>query len=251
MSQPPAALMGRADGERLSTNPEFLRQGSPSPTTRTRRGSSSGGSPARRRSISSCSSASSPRSRPPAPRRRRCRRADQERENGFLALKLSFVNEVAALSEEYGVEVEQVLEGIALDPRIGSSYMQPEPRFRRLVPPEGAPGPGIGGSPPRPADAHRPRDRAGQRRAAGPIRPAHPRRAARRGRTGRPARAELQGRHGRLRGSPALYVARRLLEGGQRSRVRPGGTTGRADAPRRESTWPRARRTSSRTRTPS
>ena len=45
--------------------------------------------------------------------------------NAFLALKLSFVNEVAALSEEYGVEVDEVLSGIALDPRIGSSYMRP------------------------------------------------------------------------------------------------------------------------------
>jgi UDPglucose 6-dehydrogenase len=45
--------------------------------------------------------------------------------NAFLALKLSFVNEVAALSEGYGVEVEQVLAGIALDPRIGSAYMRP------------------------------------------------------------------------------------------------------------------------------
>ena len=39
------------------------------------------------------------------------------------------MNEVAALSEEYGVEVEQVLEGIALDPRIGSSYMRPSLGF--------------------------------------------------------------------------------------------------------------------------
>jgi UDPglucose 6-dehydrogenase len=45
--------------------------------------------------------------------------------NGFLALKLSFVNEIASLSEEYGVDVEEVLAGIALDPRIGSSYMRP------------------------------------------------------------------------------------------------------------------------------
>ena len=45
--------------------------------------------------------------------------------NGYLALKLSFVNEVAALTEELGVEVDEVLRGIALDPRIGSTYMHP------------------------------------------------------------------------------------------------------------------------------
>lgn len=45
--------------------------------------------------------------------------------NAFLALKLSFVNELAALSEEYGADVDEVLAGIALDPRIGSTYMRP------------------------------------------------------------------------------------------------------------------------------
>jgi UDPglucose 6-dehydrogenase len=45
--------------------------------------------------------------------------------NAFLALKLSFVNEVASLCEEYGAEVGDVLEGVSLDPRIGKAYMQP------------------------------------------------------------------------------------------------------------------------------
>lgn len=45
--------------------------------------------------------------------------------NGFLALRLSFVNEVASLAEEFGVEVDEVLRGVALDPRIGSAYMRP------------------------------------------------------------------------------------------------------------------------------
>jgi UDPglucose 6-dehydrogenase len=45
--------------------------------------------------------------------------------NAFLALKLSFTNEVAALAEEYGTDVDAVLNGIALDPRIGSQYMRP------------------------------------------------------------------------------------------------------------------------------
>jgi UDPglucose 6-dehydrogenase len=45
--------------------------------------------------------------------------------NAFLALKLSFVNEVASLCEEYGAEVGDVLTGLAHDPRIGGTYMRP------------------------------------------------------------------------------------------------------------------------------
>jgi UDPglucose 6-dehydrogenase len=45
--------------------------------------------------------------------------------NAFLALKLSFANEIASLSEEYGADIEDVLAGITLDPRIGSQYMRP------------------------------------------------------------------------------------------------------------------------------
>jgi UDPglucose 6-dehydrogenase len=45
--------------------------------------------------------------------------------NAFLALRLSFANEMAALCEAYGAEAGSVLEGIGLDPRIGSSYMRP------------------------------------------------------------------------------------------------------------------------------
>lgn len=45
--------------------------------------------------------------------------------NAFLALKLSFANEMASLAEEYGTDIEAVLGGIALDPRIGSQYMRP------------------------------------------------------------------------------------------------------------------------------
>jgi UDPglucose 6-dehydrogenase len=45
--------------------------------------------------------------------------------NAFLALKLSFVNEMASLAEEYGTNVDDVLAGITLDPRIGSQYMRP------------------------------------------------------------------------------------------------------------------------------
>jgi UDPglucose 6-dehydrogenase len=45
--------------------------------------------------------------------------------NAFLALKLSFANEMAGLAEEMGVDVGDVLAGISADPRIGGAYMRP------------------------------------------------------------------------------------------------------------------------------
>jgi len=45
--------------------------------------------------------------------------------NAFLALKISFANEMAALAERAGADVGPVLEGIGLDPRIGSTYLHP------------------------------------------------------------------------------------------------------------------------------
>jgi UDPglucose 6-dehydrogenase len=45
--------------------------------------------------------------------------------NAFLATKLSFINEVADLCEAYGADVEHVIRGIGLDPRIGSQYLRP------------------------------------------------------------------------------------------------------------------------------
>ena len=45
--------------------------------------------------------------------------------NAFLATKLSFINEVADLCEAYGADVQDVVRGMGLDPRIGSSYLSP------------------------------------------------------------------------------------------------------------------------------
>jgi UDPglucose 6-dehydrogenase len=49
--------------------------------------------------------------------------------NSFLALKLSFVNEMSDLAEASGAVMEDVVRGIGLDPRIGSSYLRPGPGF--------------------------------------------------------------------------------------------------------------------------
>ena len=45
--------------------------------------------------------------------------------NAFLATKLSFINEIADLCEAYGADIERVVEGIGLDPRIGRTYLRP------------------------------------------------------------------------------------------------------------------------------
>jgi UDPglucose 6-dehydrogenase len=45
--------------------------------------------------------------------------------NSFLATRISFINEVARLCEELGVDVDQVIDGVAPDPRIGAHFFQP------------------------------------------------------------------------------------------------------------------------------
>jgi UDPglucose 6-dehydrogenase len=47
--------------------------------------------------------------------------------NSFLAIKLTFVNEIAALCETVGANANDVLEGMGKDSRIGSKYLQPGP----------------------------------------------------------------------------------------------------------------------------
>jgi UDPglucose 6-dehydrogenase len=47
--------------------------------------------------------------------------------NGFLAMKISFVNAVAAMCEAVGADVEDVVRGIGTDGRIGSSFLRPGP----------------------------------------------------------------------------------------------------------------------------
>lgn len=47
--------------------------------------------------------------------------------NAFLAMKLTFINEIATLCELVGANVLDVAEGIGYDPRIGSTYLRPGP----------------------------------------------------------------------------------------------------------------------------
>ena len=49
--------------------------------------------------------------------------------NGFLATKISFINEMAALCDAYGADVEMVARGMGLDDRIGPRFLHPGPGF--------------------------------------------------------------------------------------------------------------------------
>ena len=49
--------------------------------------------------------------------------------NAFLALKVSFANEVARLADRLGVHVDRVMEAVGLDPRIGGSFLRAGPGF--------------------------------------------------------------------------------------------------------------------------
>ncbi len=47
--------------------------------------------------------------------------------NCFLALKITYINEIANLCEEVGADVEDVARGIGLDPRIGDRFLKAGP----------------------------------------------------------------------------------------------------------------------------
>ena len=44
--------------------------------------------------------------------------------NAFLATKISFINEIANISEEFGADVNEVARGMGLDDRIGPKFLQ-------------------------------------------------------------------------------------------------------------------------------
>ena len=45
--------------------------------------------------------------------------------NAFLATKISFINEISVLCDQLGASIDDVGNGISLDPRIGSSFLRP------------------------------------------------------------------------------------------------------------------------------
>jgi len=49
--------------------------------------------------------------------------------NAFLALKVSFANEVSRLSDRLGANVDEVMQAVGRDPRIGSRFLRAGPGF--------------------------------------------------------------------------------------------------------------------------
>ena len=49
--------------------------------------------------------------------------------NGFLAMKVTFINEIADLCERLGADVHDVARGIGLDQRIGKKFLHPGPGY--------------------------------------------------------------------------------------------------------------------------
>jgi UDPglucose 6-dehydrogenase len=49
--------------------------------------------------------------------------------NAFLATKITFINEIADLSEKVGANVQEVARGIGMDNRIGSKFLHAGPGF--------------------------------------------------------------------------------------------------------------------------
>jgi UDPglucose 6-dehydrogenase len=47
--------------------------------------------------------------------------------NSFLAIKLSFINELSSLCEKSGGDISDVTKGMSLDPRIGDKFLSPGP----------------------------------------------------------------------------------------------------------------------------
>ena len=207
------ALLGRVSGDRVSTSPEFLRQGSamqdyarPSRIVIGRFPETS------EAHLDLIRGVLAPIDAPRLEVSVEAAELIKNVANGFLALKLSFVNEVAALAEELGVEVDEVLDGLALDPRIGSTYMRPGlgfggsclPKELQMLATSGR----RLGIPMHMARAVAQVNVEQQDRFVRRILRELPSSGARVGLLGLSFKADTDD----LRGSPALHVARRLLE---------------------------------------
>ena len=151
--------------------------------------------------------------------------------NAFLATKISFINEIANVSEELGADVNEVARGMGLDERIGEKFLRAGIGYGGSLLPQGRPGPqaarrqhGL----PLPAPHGRHRGQRAPEAAHHRQAPEAPRLAGRQG--DRPAGRGLQARHRRHpRGHEPGAGRTAPGRGRRRARLRPGG---RRAAPR-------------------
>ena len=85
--------------------------------------------------------------------------------NAFLAVKITYINEMADLCEQVGANVQEVARGIGLDNRIGSKFLHAGPGYGGSCFPEGHVGADQDGTGLRRTDAHRGDRRRGERSA--------------------------------------------------------------------------------------
>ncbi|HEX9269223.1 MAG TPA: UDP-glucose/GDP-mannose dehydrogenase family protein [Candidatus Limnocylindria bacterium] len=110
------------------SNPEFLREGRAIEDTTAPTRIVAGGPPAARPVIEELYAGIRARSAAPIPllwTTSRSAELAKYAANGFLATKLSFVNEVANLADVVGADAGAVLRSMALDPRIGAGHLRP------------------------------------------------------------------------------------------------------------------------------
>ena len=213
-------LAGRPDGSRMSTNPEFLRQGSAMRDFRHPSRIVVGRFP--ETSPEHLAAVEAAYAHLEAPRLTVgvvAAELIKNVANGFLALRLSFVNEMATLAEEFGVDADEVLAGVALDPRIGPAYLRPSLGFGGSCLPKELQVLTVAGRR-RGLPMH-------LARAVAQVNVEQQDRFVRRIVRELPVDEAVVGLLGLsfkadtddLRGSPALYVARRLLDAGHRVRA--------------------------------
>ena len=96
---------------------------------------------------------------------RRLQSGIRGRGRAFLATKITFINEIADLSEKVGANLQEVARGNGLDNCVGSKFLHAA-GFRRLLLPEGHPRAGQDRARSRRAVAHR-RSGAGRQASGG------------------------------------------------------------------------------------
>ena len=121
---------GAPDGTSVASNPEFLREGAAIRDFKIPTGSSSAPRTSAAREV--LTEIYRPLFLNQAPilfTGRRTAELTKYAANAFLAIKISFINEMADLCEAVGADVQDVARGIGLDNRIGAKFLHAGPGY--------------------------------------------------------------------------------------------------------------------------